>query len=228
MLILNQQLCTHTVTTDNFICISGFDNLGMQVVWYTKYLLPFCFVIISPWLIRSIYNNFVRCIPKNAMPLTSHIFIMIVSILLQSASFWIYNGPSLMYLSAYIIILSVIGFFLSLLPVCLHLMIIGVPCAYLDTLVRDLTTKVEIDEDKIEHAVHEYKKFQKQAGPYLFLIYSTNSCILIALFYKTAILISCYPQEKVIFLTNYALLYFIILIIRNNNRNPKLANIFLK
>jgi hypothetical protein len=94
-------------------------------------------------------------------------------------------------------------------------MIIGVPCAYLDTLVRDLTTKVEIDEDKIEHADHEYKKFQKQAGPYLFLIYSTNSCILIALFYKTAIIISCYPQEKVIFLTNYYFLLFIILMIRN-------------
>ena len=76
-------------------------------------------------------------------------------------------------------------------------MIIGVPCAYLDTLVRDLNIEVEIDEDEIEKIVHEYKKFQKLAGPYLFLIYSCFSCILIVAFYHAAIMISCYPQQKV-------------------------------
>jgi hypothetical protein len=177
----------------------------MYLVWFIKYLLSCCFVIISPWLIRILYNNIVRYIPPKTMPLTSHVFIMIVSFLLQSVSVWIIIGPYLIDLPAYIDILFIFGFFLNILPVCLNLMIIGVPCAYLDTLIRDLSIKVEIDEDVIEHIVHEYKKFQKLAGPYLFLIYSTLSCILIVLFYNAAILISCYPQEKVIFLINYSL-----------------------
>ena len=183
----------------------------MYLVWYTKCLLSTCFVIISPWLIRTIYNNFVRFIPQITMPLPSNLIIMIVSILLQFASIWIEIGSSLMYLPAYINIIFVIGIILSILPVCLHLMIIGVPCAYLDTLVRDLNIKVETDEDAIENIVHEYKKFQKLAGPYLFLIYSNFSCILIALFYHAAIIISCYwayPQEKVnIKVINYS--YFV-------------------
>lgn len=136
------------------------------------------------------------------MPVPSNLIIMIVSILLQFASTWIEIGPSLMYLPAYINILFIIGFFLRIVPVCLNLMIIGVPCAYLDTLMRDLTIKVEIDEDKIEEIIHEYKKFQKLAGPYLFLIYSNFSCMLIVLFYNAAIIISCYPQSKVNIISN--------------------------
>ena len=169
----------------------------MIVVWCIKYLLTCCFIIISPWLIRIIYNNFVRCIPQKTMPLTSHIFIMIISILLKFASIWIFIGPFLIDLPAYMNILFIVGFLLNILPVCLNLMIIGVPCAYLDTLVRDLNLEIEIDEDEIENIVHEFKKFQKLAGPYLFLIYSSFSCMLIVVFYNAAIITSCYPQQKV-------------------------------
>ena len=177
----------------------------MLLVLYTKYILSCSFITISPWLIRIIYINFVRFIPQKTMPLPSNLIIMSVSFLLQFASTWIGIGPSMMYspLSpAYINILCVIGFFLSILPVCLNLMIIGVPCAYLDILVRDLTINVEIDEDKIEEIIHEYKKFQKLAGTYLFLIFSAFSCTMIALFYYTAIIISCFPQEKVNIISN--------------------------
>ena len=174
----------------------------MLLVLYTKYFLSCSFITISPWLIRIIYNNFVRFIPQKTMPLPSNLIIMFFSFLLQFASTWIGIGPSMMYSPAYINILFVIGFFLGILSVCLNLMIIGVPCAYLDILVRDLTIKVEIDEDKIEEIIHEYKKFAKLAGTYLFLIFSTFSCKMIALFYYTAIIISCFPQAKVNIISN--------------------------
>ena len=179
----------------------------MVLVLYTKYFLLCSFIIISPWLIRIIYNNFVRCIPQKNMPLTSHILIMIVFILLKFVSFCIPIGPFLISLPAYINILSIVGFFLNILPVCLHLMIIGVPCAYLDTLVRDLNIEFEIDEDEIENIVHEYKKFQKLAGSYLFLIYSCFSCMLIVAFYHAAIFISCYPQQKVNIISKWLFIY---------------------
>ena len=73
----------------------------------------------------------------------------------------------------------------------------GVPCAYLDALVIDITKTVEPKEDEIRKVVQDYRNFQKISGPYLFLIYSSSSCLLIDIFYITGLQQVCHLHEMV-------------------------------
>ena len=100
------------------------------------------------------------------------------------------------YLPAYMNVLISLGFFLSILPTFLSLMIIGTPCSYLDILVNDVTNHMEIEKEDVGKIVQDYRKFQHLAAPYLFLLYSSLSCQLITWFYSTAILLTC-QHDKV-------------------------------
>jgi hypothetical protein len=148
-----------------------------------------------------VYNNFIKIIPETSMPLPSYIFIMIVAILLEMAQNLIYSLPLMSNWTMYEVVIVIFGLFLGIFPMYLRYVIIGVPCAYLDKLVSDLTENEDLEEDEIRKVVQDYRKFKKLSSPYLFLIYTSLSCLLVLSFYNTGIQQVCIVEKVNILFT---------------------------
>ena len=88
-------------------------------------LILVIFAILSPWMIRIIYNDYIRSIPATSMPLPSYFILMIVPILLDLTNFLIYNVPMMPNLTVYLNVSFTVGFLLRSGLACLTLMIIG-------------------------------------------------------------------------------------------------------
>ena len=171
-----------------------------MIVPMVNFLIIAILAVISPWMIRNIYNGFVRSIPEKSMPLPSNFILMIVIILLELTKYLGYYLPIMPNLAVYFDVSFFAGLLPSIILVCLNIMMIGVPCAYLDTLVKDTTTTIGglgPEEDEIRKVVQYYRIFQTLSGPYLFLIYSCSSCLLINNFYVAGIQQVCSLIEQV-------------------------------
>ena len=96
-----------------------------MIVPMVNLLILVIFAILSPWMIRIIFNDYIRSIPDTSMPLPSYFILMISPVLLDLTNFLLYNVPLMPHLTVYLNVSFIVGFLLRSVLACLTLMIIG-------------------------------------------------------------------------------------------------------
>ena len=95
---------------------------------------------------------------------------MILAVLSLYTSNFLTYGPLVVKNVGLIETCFYIGFVLSVVPILTSLLIIGIPCGYLDTKADFIGNGV--DEEQIKDVIEKYLQYHEIVSPYLFFVFT--------------------------------------------------------
>ena len=134
-------------------------------------ILNYVYVIICPALIYRIHKRFItNNIEPGQIANPSHYILMILAVLSLYTSNFLTYGPLVIKNVGLIETCFYIGFVLSVVPILTSLLIIGIPCGYLDTKADFIGNGV--DEEQIKDVIEKYLQYHEIVSPYLFFVFT--------------------------------------------------------
>ena len=134
--------------------------------------MNYVYVIICPALIYRIHKRFItNNIEPGQIANPSHYILMILAVLSLYTSNFLYFGPLVIKDEGPIEACFYIGFILSIVPILTSLLIIGIPCGYLDTKAEDIDDGIN-EEGQVKDVIEEYLQYHEIVSPYLFFVYT--------------------------------------------------------
>ena len=134
-------------------------------------ILNLVYVIICPALIYRIYKRFINnYIPHGHIANPSHYILMILAVLSLYTSNFLTYGPLVVKNIGLIETCFYIGFVLSVVPILTSLLIIGIPCGYLDTKADFIGNGM--NEEHIKDVIQKYLQYHEIVSPYLFFVFT--------------------------------------------------------
>ena len=96
---------------------------------------------------------------------------MILAVLSLYTSNFLYFGPLVIKNEGPIEACFYIGFILSIVPILTSLLIIGIPCGYLDTKADGIDDGIN-EEEQVKDVIEKYLQYHEIVSPYLFFVYT--------------------------------------------------------
>ena len=127
--------------------------------------------VVYPWMMRSINQRFINTLDFNMIPNPSYLGLLLLTLVVFitnkvfDALVIVDNNP------IQITILWSIGFLMTIPMVSLSLMIIGVPCGYINVLVDGLNDGF-VEEEEMIHCIKKYKEYNRLSSSFLFVSYT--------------------------------------------------------
>ena len=121
---------------------------------------------------RIINQRFIKSIEADMIPKPSHLILLLLLMLVTIANM-VLQAVSVMfiYCPIYITILWAIGCLMTLPFIILSLLLIGVPCGYINILADGLNDGL-VEEEEMIHCIQKYKEYSRLSSSYLFVSYT--------------------------------------------------------
>ena len=134
--------------------------------------MNYVYVIICPALIYRIHKRFItNNIEPGQIANPSHYILMILAVLSLYTSNFLTYGPLVVKNIGLIETCFYIGFVLSVVPILTSLLIIGIPCGYLDTKADSNDDGIN-EEEQVKDVIEKYLQYHEIVSPYLFFVYT--------------------------------------------------------